>query len=250
VLSHGFTYPEEPFSFAFSQGISASLNPKKDKYQLFLLTVKLKSIDETEYLEVQFMFKACGIFAVSAILLIAIGGSADWLEGGYVRSGGSNEMAQYFTDPIFKSPARSYQSSGPALSKTQTSMDRSLRLGYVASRPATNKKTVTTPTQATTAAIRWSLVLSEGKTIYLELYLSGSRIFGVGSIAQGQTTYGASASGTISGSTVTMDVVPQTGTELYSIVFDLNKLHIPSAYTVHRAGALPATGKARMIRMP
>jgi hypothetical protein len=114
------------------------------------------------------MFKACGIFAILAILLITIGGSADWLEGGYVRSGGSSEMAQYFTDPIFKSPASSYQSFGLALSKTHASMDRSLRLGYVASRPATSKKTVSAPTQATTAASRWSLALSEGKTIYLE----------------------------------------------------------------------------------
>jgi hypothetical protein len=118
------------------------------------------------------MFKACGIFAILAILLITIGGSADWLEGGYVRSGGSREMAQYFTDPIFKSPASSYQ-SGLALSKTHASMDRSLRLGYVASRPATSQKTVSAPTQDTTAASRWSLALSEGKTIYLELYLSG-----------------------------------------------------------------------------
>jgi hypothetical protein len=196
------------------------------------------------------MFKACGIFAILAILLITIGGSADWLEGGYVRSGGSSEMAQYFTDPIFKSPASSYQSSGLALSKTHASMDRSLRLGYAASRPATSQKTVSVPTQDTTAASRWSLALSEGKTIYLELYLSGSRIFGVGSMTQGQTTYGASASGTVSGSTVAMDVVPQTGTELYSIIFDLTKLHLPSAYTVHRAGALPASGTARIIRMP
>jgi len=196
------------------------------------------------------MFKACGIFAIMAILLITIGGSADWLEGGYVRSGGSSEMAQYFTDPIFKSPASSYQSSGLALSKTHASMDRSLRLGYVASRPATSQKTVSAPTQDTTAASRWSLALSEGKTIYLELYLSGSRIFGVGSMTQGQTTYGASASGTVSGATVAMDVVPQTGTELYSIIFDLTKLHLPSAYTVHRAGALHASGTARIIRMP
>jgi hypothetical protein len=223
---------------------------KQTTYQLFFPTVKLKSIDEIKYHEVQFMFKACGIFAVSAILLITIGSSADWLEGGYVRSGGSSEMAQYFTDPIFKSPARSYQSSGPALSKTQALMDRSLRLGYVASRPATSKKTVTAPTQATTAASRWSLALSEGKTIYLELYLSGSRIFGGGSMTQGQNAYGASASGTVSGATVAMDVVSQTGTELYSIIFDLNKLHIPSAYAVHKAGTLPASGTVRITRMP
>jgi hypothetical protein len=42
------------------------------------------------------MFKACGIFAVLAILLIAIGGSADWLEGGYVKSGGSPRDGSVF----------------------------------------------------------------------------------------------------------------------------------------------------------
>ena len=222
------------------------------------------------------MIKAYSIFVVSSFLLIAAG-SADWLEGGYVGSGASSEMSSYFTDPIFTSPAgsylspdpalremqisldrpitvgRSHLSSDPALREMQVSMDRPLTLGSVVSRPATGKKTATTTTQTTTAAGRWSLALSEGKTIYLELYQSGPRIFGRGNMTQGETTYGALASGTISGAAVAMDVVPQTGTELYSMIFDLNKLHLPSAYAVYRAGAQgaqPATGTAKAIRMP
>jgi len=195
------------------------------------------------------MMNACCIFVVSAVLLTAIG-CADWLEGGYVSSGGSSEMAQYFTDPIFTSPAGSYQSSDPALREMQISMDRPLTLGSVVSRPATSKKTATSTAQTTTAAGGWSLTLSEGKTIYLELYQSGSRIFGLGSMTQGQTTYGVLASGTVSGAAVVMDVVPQTGTELYSIKFNLNKLHLSSAYKVYRAGAQPASGTAKAIRMP
>ena len=223
------------------------------------------------------MIKAYCILVVSSFLLIAIG-SADWLEGGYVGSGASSEMSSYFTDPIFTSPAGSYLSpdpalremqisldrpitvggshlsSDPALREMQVSMDRPLTLGSVVSRPATGKKTATTSTQTTTptttAAGRWSLTLSEGKTIYLELYQSGPRIFGRGSMTQGETTYGALASGTISGAAVAMEVVPQTGTELYSMIFDLNKLHLPSAYAVYRAGAQPASGTAKAIRMP
>jgi hypothetical protein len=69
-------------------------------------------------------------------------------------------------------------------------------------------------------------------------------------MTQGKTTYGALASGTISGAAVAMDVVPQTGAELYSIKFDLNKLHLSSAYAVYKAGAQPVSGTAKAIRMP
>jgi len=55
------------------------------------------------------MIKAYSILIISSVLLIAAG-SADWLEGGYVGSGGSSEMSSYFTDPIFTSPAGSYLS--------------------------------------------------------------------------------------------------------------------------------------------
>jgi hypothetical protein len=203
------------------------------------------------------MFKACSIYAVLAILLTGVA-SADWLEGGYVGSGGSSENEQYFGDPIFTSPAGSYLSSDPALREMQVSLDRPLTVGSVVSRPAASKKTATTAATASTktaalttnAAGRWSLALSEGKTIYLELYRSGSRIFGRGSMTQGQTTYGALASGTESGASVVVDVVPEIGTELYSIKFDLNRLHLSSAYTAYRAGAQPASGTVKAIRMP
>ncbi len=201
------------------------------------------------------MFKACSIFVVLAVLLTGIAG-ADWLEGGYVSSG-SSEMAQYFGDPIFTSPAGSYLSSDPALREMQVSLDRPLTVGSVTSRAVSSKKTAATTqttAQMTSAAGSWSFALSEGKTIYLELYQSGSRIFGRGSMTggqtQGRTTYGALASGTESGSSVVLDVVPETGTELYSMKFDLLRLHLSSAYTVYRAGAQPASGTAKAIRMP
>lgn len=179
------------------------------------------------------MIKAWGILILLIILLTASSGE-EWLDGGYVSSGGSSEMAQYFTDPIFTSPAGSYLSSDPALREMQVSLDRPLSAGSVASKPVASRKSATT-TQTTSAAGRWSLSLSEGKSIYLELYQSGSRIFGRGSMTQGQTTYGALASGSVSGSGVVMDVVPESGTELYSINFDMSRLHLSSAYTVYRA---------------
>jgi hypothetical protein len=130
----------------------------------------------------------------------------------------------------------------------QTSMDRPLSVGSVLSRPVSNK--TVTSARVTGAAGRWSLTLSEGKSIYLELRQSGSRIFGRGSITQGQIIYGALASGTVSGSSVVMDVVPESGTELYSIKFDMSRMHISSAYTVYRAGAQTGSGTVKAIRMP
>jgi len=194
------------------------------------------------------MIKAWGILILLVILLTASSGE-EWLEGGYVSSGGSSEMAQYFTDPIFTSPAGSYLSSDPALREMQLSLDRPLYVGSVVSRPVSSRKTATA-TQTTSAAGRWSLSLSEGKSMYLELYQSGSRIFGRGSMTQGQTTYGALASGTVSGRSVVMDVVPESGTELYSIKFDMSRLHLSSAYTVYRAGGQPGSGSVKAIRMP
>lgn len=194
------------------------------------------------------MIKAWGILILLVILITAASGE-EWLDGGYVSSGGSSEMAQYFGDPIFTSPAGSYLSSDPALREMQISMNRPLSVGSVVSRPVSSRKTATTA-QTKSAAGRWSLSLSEGKSMYLELYQSGSRIFGRGSMTQGRTTYGALASGSVSGRSVVMDVVPESGTELYSMKFDMSRLHISSAYTVYRAGAQPGSGSVKAIRMP
>jgi hypothetical protein len=59
------------------------------------------------------MIKICGLLAILFILVLPCS-AQDYLEGGYVSSG-NGDMAQYFTDPIFRSPSGSYVSPDPAV---------------------------------------------------------------------------------------------------------------------------------------
>jgi len=192
--------------------------------------------------------KAFGIPCV-LILLTTISYGADWLEGGYVSSGGNSEIGQYFTDPIFSSPGSHYISSDPATREMQESMDRPISIGSVVARPATSVAGAPS-IQTANAAGRWSMSLSDGRSIYLELYQSGTRIFGRGSITTGQKTQGALASGTITGSTMILDVVPESGTELYSISLDASRLHLSSSFYVFRYGGQMGSGTVRATRTP
>jgi hypothetical protein len=203
------------------------------------------------------MMKIYGVLGL-LIVLIAVSAASDWLEGGYVSSGDHGDIGQYFTDPIFSSPGSHYVSSDPALREMQESMDRPISaLGSVVARPATGKTTskIFGNTASKNAALanavgRWHLELSEGRAMDLYLYQSGSRIFGSGNIAYGQAAQGATASGSISGSSMILDVVPGSGTELYSISLDISRLHLASPYNVFRSGVSPGTGTVWAARMP
>jgi hypothetical protein len=166
-----------------------------------------------------------------------------------VSGGGNSEIGQYFTDPIFSSPGGRYLSSDPATREMQESMDRPISLGSVVSRPATSVAGAAS-IQTANAAGRWSMSLSDGRSIYLELYQSGSRIFGRGSMTTGQKTQGALASGSISGSTMILDVVPESGMELYSISLDISRLPLSSSYNVFRYGGQTGSGTVRASRVP
>jgi len=89
---------------------------------------------------------------------------------------------------------------------------------------------------------RWVLQLSEGQTISLDLHQSGTRLFGRGSFNYGGTTQLALASGSASGNMVTLDILPESGNELYTLSFDTSKLSTPSKYTAYRYGALTGYG--------
>jgi hypothetical protein len=192
--------------------------------------------------------KAFGIPSL-LILLTMVSYGADWLEGGYVSGGGNSEIGQYFTDPIFSSSGGHYLSSDPATREMQESMDRPISLGSVVSRPATSVAGAAS-IQTANAAGRWSMSLSDGRSIYLELYQSGTRIFGRGSMTTGQKTQGALASGTVTGSTVILDVVPESGIELYSISLDISRLHLSSSFHVFRYGGQIGSGTVRATRTP
>lgn len=192
------------------------------------------------------VIKDLGIF-VAAVLMVAVPCQADWLEGGYVSSGNS-DIGKYFTDPIFRSTGSSYVSSDPAVREMQQSLDRPLSLGSVVSRPSSKKGSTGLDMAGVTG--RWSLVLSRGQSIYLELFQSGSKVFGRGSIVKGAAAQDALASGTVSAGRMSLDVVSEDGRELYSFSVDLRKLNLRSSYSEYGWGIKSVSGTAKVSRLP
>jgi hypothetical protein len=198
------------------------------------------------------MIKISGFLCLLLVLVLP-SGAQDFLDGGYVSSGDNGDMGQYFADPIFRSPSGSYVSSDPAVRGMQESLDRPVAsIGSTVPRTKTGIYTGKTvaKTSLIGAAGRWNMQLSDGRSIYLELYQSGARFFGRGSITLGTTTQGALASGSVSGNKMTMDLVPASGTELYSISVDVSRLNLASKYTIYKSGAQPGYGTLQATRLP
>lgn len=199
------------------------------------------------------MLKVYG--AIWLLIILSVASGQDYLEGGYVRSGGYGDMGQYFKDPIFYSSGSHYTSPDPSISEMQSSMDRyaeSAELGSLAGKTAMNKATTIGKAAMSRAAAdvagRWHLELSAGDTIDLDLYQVGKRIFGQGNIGSGMTSQEVSASGSISGSSMTLDIVADGGVVLYSASLDISRLHLASPYTVFWAGGKTAAGTLRAFR--
>lgn len=220
------------------------------------MTDTFKSIDEQQPAMMGgIMIKAYGILALLAILIVVSHGQ-DYLEGGYVGSGNYGEVRDYFTDPIFYSPSSHYLSSDPAVREMQESLDRprqSSALGSTVARSAAGKaatagKTTTGMAPANAAGL-WQLELSGGKSIDLDLYQSGARVFGRGSLTSGMTVQGVVASGDLVGSSMILDVVPESGNMLYAISLDVNRLYLASSYTIFRAGAEQGSGTVKAHRI-
>jgi hypothetical protein len=213
---------------------------------------------------VKYVIKVFGFLAMLLILVLPCS-AQDYLEGGYAGSY-TGDIGQYFTDPIFRSPSSSYVSPDPAVRGMQESLDRpiapvgssvskttkGISTGSPVRRYTTGRSTGKTPATVLPvgAAGRWSMQLSDGRSIYLELYQSGARLFGRGSITLGKTTQGALASGSVSGNKMTLDLIPESGTELYSMSMDLSRLDLPSKYTVYRYGAQPGYGTVKASKLP
>jgi hypothetical protein len=88
----------------------------------------------------------------------------------------------------------------------------------------------------------WQLALSDGHYIELALLQSGSAIFGKGRIASCMESQGAFASGSVSGSNLQLDVIPESGTEFYTISIDITRLPFEGTYVVFSADSAPQTG--------
>ena len=88
----------------------------------------------------------------------------------------------------------------------------------------------------------WQIDLSEGENIHLKLQQSGSAIFGKGTISTSTLSQEAFASGSISGSSLNLEVLPENATELYAISIDITRLPYEGTYVVFLADSGMQTG--------
>jgi hypothetical protein len=204
------------------------------------------------------------VYSILALLamLAAVSCAADWLEGGSVGRGDYGEIGQHFTDPIFYSTSSSYYtSSDPAIRQMEESMDRySSRyasLGSTTAKSTIGKSAISKPAasaitagkQSVNAAGSWHLELSDGTSIDMDLHQSGARVFGIGSMTSFTAVQWAVASGDVTGNSLSLEVVPASGTMLYAISLDTSRLHLPGSYTVFRADAAQSSGNVKASRV-
>ena len=88
----------------------------------------------------------------------------------------------------------------------------------------------------------WRLELSNGPFIELALLQSGAVVFGKASVNSGVNSQWATASGEVTGNGLRLDVVPESGTELYAISVNLDRLPLAGTYVVFRGDAAPTPG--------
>ncbi len=200
-------------------------------------------------------------------MLTAVPCAADWLEGGSVGRGDYGEIRQHFTDSIFyPSGSSHYTSSDPAIRQMEESMDRySSRYASIGSATAKStigkstidKSTIGKSTASASAAGMqpvnkagsWHLDLSDGTSMDLDLHQSGARVFGIGSMTSYTAVQWAVASGDVIGNSLSLEVVPASGTMLYAISLDVSRLHLPGSYTVFSAVAAQSSGNVKASRV-
>jgi len=195
------------------------------------------------------MIKAFGVLSLLALLLSASLGQDDYLGGGYVGRGDYGDMGQYFTDPIFYMSNSGYISPYPVYGGYQGSTyapKQAATLGSTTTRASGGQTSASTSSYyASSIAGSWHLEISDGSILDIALYQSSSRLFGRGSLAFASGVQGVVADGAISGNTITLDVVPESGAALYLFSLDTRRLQAASQYTLFRAGAEPVFGTAR-----
>ncbi len=88
----------------------------------------------------------------------------------------------------------------------------------------------------------WQLSLSDGRSVELELIQSGSAAFGKGTVFNSTHSLEAFASGSVSGSSLNLEVVPESASELYAISIDITRLPYKGTYVVFLAGSVLQMG--------
>ncbi|MCJ7445251.1 MAG: hypothetical protein MUO26_12140 [Methanotrichaceae archaeon] len=100
------------------------------------------------------------------------------------------------------------------------------------------------PSPIAIAAGNWHLKLGENKSMDLSLLQSGTIIFGRGTLNSGKIIQSATTNGELYGGFLRLDVVPDSGTELYSISLNIGTLPLTGTYMRFMAGDEPLSGTA------
>jgi len=82
------------------------------------------------------------------------------------------------------------------------------------------------------------------------LLQSGSVVFGIGDITSGSVSQLATAGGSILENDLRLDVIPETGTELYAISMNMGRLPFAGTYIEFRANAAPKAGTLQASLTP
>jgi hypothetical protein len=147
-----------------------------------------------------------------------------------------------------------YMTTDPAISEMLTSISMPRHMGNVSftgasSDPAIREMLISMDmpryagnVPAETISGSWQLDLSEGSYIQLALLQSGSAIFGKGTITNRALSQEAFASGSVSGSSLNLEVVPESATELYAISVDISSLPYEGTYVVFQADSGQQSG--------
>lgn len=198
------------------------------------------------------MIKVYGALAALLAILMAVSQGQDYLDGGYVGGGDYGDIGPYFTDPIFTSAAGSANQAAGEIRSMKRTKNVAVLGSMAAKRAASTSKIVADVPGISPANVagNWSIGLSDGQTIELDLFQSGARIFGRGILASAPTAERASTSGTVDGKSMILNVVPESGTMLYVISLDISGLDLSSSYTLYRADDVPVLGTARARRSP
>ena len=120
-----------------------------------------------------------------------------------------------------------YTATDPAVRDMLISLDMPRYTGSV---PAAN------------IAGNWQLVLDDGIYLDLALLQSGSSTFGRGNVSSGIFSQWAFASGSISGTSLDLDIVPESGLQLYAVSIDISRLPFAGTYVLFAANAAPKPG--------
>ena len=147
-----------------------------------------------------------------------------------------------------------YMTTDPALSEMLTSINMPRHTGNasfatISADPAIREMLISMdmPRYAANIPVEiisgsWQIGLSEGENIHLALQQSGSAIFGKGTISTSTRSQEAFASGSISGSSLNLEVLPENATELYAISIDITRLPYKGTYVVFMADSGLQTG--------